>query len=173
MIVGINLCVLLSFNVVGYLLGCKQISLLAAGNEANTYKIRSRLLMEAMKNIGACTPAAAVKIWAEGLKERSAAMQYSVMSSELKRLYAAQLEKIAPNWVTGISSPWIESYEIVNFNIPYDDRRIVELLFSTATSTGPAGEYKARLDISRINSFWQITEISADEALYPYTRFRP
>lgn len=55
-------------------------------------------------------PLAAAKTWAEGVKTRNGALQYAVMSTQLReKLYA---EFVGLNWTTGTSSPWIASYEI-------------------------------------------------------------
>ena len=131
------------------------------------HEIRCRLLMESFNHIGACSPEDAALIWAEGLKIRSGALQYAVMSSELKESYEKQLEKSSPNWVTGISSPWIDSYRII-----MSKEESIELIFSTFTSTGPAGDYRALLKIAKEGKFWRITDISADPGLYPYTLFK-
>lgn len=78
----------------------------SAGNAGpDPYEIRSRLLMEAAGSVGVCAPQDAAHVWAEGLRERSAALQYAVMTKALQDEYAAQLETTFPNWVTGVSSP--------------------------------------------------------------------
>ena len=56
---------------------------------------------------------------------------------------------------------------------PNENTRIIKLMFSTMTSTGPAGTYDAILTIAREGDFWHITKIAADPELYPYTRFNP
>jgi hypothetical protein len=169
--IGICLCVLILLNIVGYVLDCKYISVAAAIAEINEYEIRSRLLMEAMQQVGVCTPEDAAKTWAEGLKSRSAALQYAVMKPLLREEYAKQLEKTAKNWVTGMSSPWVENYQIVQIEAPNENKRVIQLKISTATSTGPAGDYTAQLTIIRDGSFWRIEKIVMDKGLYPYTGF--
>lgn len=160
-------------NAVGWAFDCRYLSVFAAIGEADDYQTRSRLLMEAMDEIGACRPEDAAEIWASGLKKRSAALQYSVMDERLKAEYARQLETSAPNWVTGISSPWVDSYKIQSARSPDEDTRVFELVFSTATSTGPYRDYRAELTIAREDCYWRITKIRADEGLYVYTRFNP
>lgn len=161
----------LLLNLIGYLFNCKYISLYEAVSEGNKYEIRSGLLMKAMDDVGVCDPESAANVWANGLKIRSAAAQYSVMSSELKAKYAAQLENTFPNWVTGMSSPWVESYTICDKRELDKDTYIYYLQFSTATSAGPAGNYKAVLTIANTGKFWQIVALSTDKGLYPYTGF--
>ena len=164
---------LIFLNGIGYFLNLKYISVFAAVSEEDKYEVKSRLLMEAMDYVGSCNPAEAAVTWANGLKMRSAAMQYSVLNSELKKGYKQQLEESAPNWVTGISSPWIESYKIVKNELEGKDKYKIELIFSTATSTGPAGDYRAILTLLREKDYWRIADISMEQELYPYTRFKP
>ena len=94
------------------------------------------------------------------------------MNEELKKEYAMQLDENAPNWATGISSPWVESYKIVNTKMSSSERYMFELSFSLATSAGPVGDYKATLTVAKEGDFWRIVKIEADKALYPYTRFK-
>ncbi|MGI6161228.1 MAG: hypothetical protein ACOYJD_04280 [Christensenellales bacterium] len=136
----------------------------------NDAEVRSRLLMEAMDYVGVCDATDAAGVWASGLKQRSAALQYSVMDAVLKAEYAKQLETAAPNWVTGMSSPWVKSYSIIDIQTPDENTSIIRIVFSTATSTGVAGDYEAVLTLTRQEPFWRITGIDADEGLYPYTR---
>ena len=137
------------------------------------FEVRSRLLMEAMDFVGVCCPEDAAAVWAEGLKARSAALQFAVMTATLKEAYARQLDETAPNWVTGISSPFVSNYQIIKTEAVSKTLQRITLQFFFATSTGPAGEATAVLDIAQEGKFWRITAIDADEALFPYTRFMP
>lgn len=170
---GACLLTLILLNAAGYFLDGKSISVFAAAAEINRYEVRSELLMEAVRRVGVCSPEDAARVWADGLKTRSAALQYSVMRLPLQNEYARQLEKTAPNWVTGVSSPWIDGYQIIRVEDPAQDCRIVKMRFFTETSTGPAGKYEAILTLKREDAFWRIAKISMDEGLYPYTGFKP
>jgi hypothetical protein len=134
--------------------------------------MRNQLLLEALNYVGVCDPEGAATVWAEGLKLRSAAMQYSVMNSGLRKEYAAQLETTFPNWVTGISSPFVERYEILKTTPQGDARSEIALRFTTATSTGVAGTYGATLTLEKEGSFWRISDIDADDELFVYTGFK-
>jgi len=158
-------------NLIGYIFNCEYISVFAGMAQADKFEVRSRLLMEAMNYVGVNSPEEAAAVWAKGLRMRSAAMQYSVMSRKLKEIYESQLERSAPNWVTGMSSPWVDSYSIVKQEQINNDSYIVELLFSLATSTGLAGNYRAILNVDREDGFWRISKISMDTELFPYTGF--
>ena len=171
-LIGIVLVVCLAivalFNVVGYLLNCKYISVVAAVAQADKYEVRNELLLHAMDHVGVCTPETAIQVWADGMKSRNGAMQYSVMGSDLKKEYLSQLEQYNQYWVTGMSSPWVVSYKVINKTQMGDTRYVFQLSFSTATSAGPAGDFNAKVTVDRQDNFWQITKIAADKGLYPY-----
>ena len=168
-IVFILLLVLLNFA--GYVFNIKYISVVKAVSEVNKYEVRSELLMQAMDYVGVCCPEDAAKVWSEGLMMRSAAMQYSSMSANLKEKYSKELDNTFPNWVTGMSSPWVSGYEIKKSE-QIDDSFIYYLVFSTATSTGPTGNYNAVLIVSKEDGLWRIINIKTDSELYPYTGFQ-
>jgi len=139
--------------------------------QVDNFKVRSELLMEAMKYVGVCSPEEAVDVWVEGLIKRNAAIQYSVMNDTVRAEYVKHLEKSAPNWVTGMSSPWVSGYEVVNSDSPDENTRVVKITVHTETSTGPAGNYTAVLTVAREDVFWRLSKLALDEALYPYTGF--
>ena len=163
--------VVVLLNVIGYIFDLKYISAFAAVEEVNKYEVRSQLLIEAMNQVGVCSPEETTEVWANGLKMRSAALQYSVMNKELKDKYSEQLEENAPNWVTGISSPWVQSYKAQRLENFDKNIILIKLTFFLETSVGPAGDYKAILALSYDGDFCRITKIYTDEELYPYTLF--
>ena len=133
--------------------------------------IKARLLMEAMDDVGVCRPEQAVDVWTQGLMKRSAAMQYAMMDDSLRKEYAKSLEKTAPNWVTGVSSPWVSGYVVGQVWETAPDRQLYTISVATQTSTGPAGEYRAVLSLQKDGDFWRISDISADDGLSAYTGF--
>lgn len=93
------------------------------------------------------------------------------MDDSLKTAYAKALEKTAPNWVTGTSSPWVSAYAVTS---QWDKGSgVIELTLdiATATSTGPAQTLRAVLTVEFSNGFWRITKIQGDAALSAYTGF--
>lgn len=143
----------------------------AYASEPDRYEVRYELLLEAMERIGACTPEEAADIWANGLKMRSGAAQYSVMDAALKREYGKQLEENAPMWVTGVSSPWIETYRTVLVQKPEESREVRHLMFTTQTSAGPGPTYTASLTLEKEGGYWRIVKIQAEKGLEAYTGF--
>jgi hypothetical protein len=177
----VRVCIYASVFLLGYLLisfagtvlGLKQISATVATADSDKYEIRSKLLMETTDKTGVGSPEAAAIVWADGLKARSAAMQYTVMTKDLKADYAKQLETTFPNWVTGVSSPWIESYSITKSVKVDEDNTRYRIKFNTATSTGPAGTYEAMLSVTEEGKFWRIEQVEQDKELKVYTGFAP
>ena len=155
-------------QIVGTVFDIPAISVFAQVSSADKYETRDKLMREAMAYIGVSSPDEAAKVWAQGVKLRNAAMQYAMMSSELKDSYAARLEKTAPNWVTGVSSPYVSGFGITDIKTE-GNKSIVTLSFATATSTGPAQTYAAKLTIEPEGDFWRITNIEADKGLSAYT----
>jgi hypothetical protein len=171
-ILSLLLVIVLAVNIAGYILS-KDRSEDAADTieQVDKYKVRSELLMEAMKHVCVCSPEEAVDLWVTGLMQRNAAIQYSVMSDAMKKEYAKDLEKSAPNWVTGMSSPYVSGYEVVKTETPDENTRVVKLAVRTETSTGPAGNFNAVLTITKDDHCWRLTKLAMDKQLYPYTGF--
>jgi hypothetical protein len=160
----------LGYFVVGFLVSLADGSAPATA-EMDEYEVRSALLMEATDSVGACGPEEAARVWAEGLKRRSAAMQYAVMTKALKDKYAKQLEATFPNWVTGVSSPWVQGYEIMEAKMASENEYAYRMLFSTASSSGPAGAWEARLTVVKDGDYWRVSKVDADRELDVYTGF--
>ena len=71
-----------------------------------------RQVDQLLKALAPTTPKEAVELFAKGFKTRNAAEQYAALSTELREIKRKDYESRA--WVTGVSSPWIEKYEILN-----------------------------------------------------------
>ena len=141
---------------------------LAASFDAASLKAKA--MLKAFQYVGVCEPGEAALVWAEGVKNRNAAMQYAVMTQALKEKYAAALETTYPNWVTGTSSPWVDSYLIERLNVGDDTTRF-RVTFFTATSEGPYKNLKAVLDAAKNGDFWQIKSVEAGSELNAFTGF--
>lgn len=90
--------------------------------------------------------------WAKAVQKRDGKTQYSLMSSELqKKVYKDYQES---NWVTGVSSPWVDSYRIE----PDDHTAVVT--YTYMTSTGFAGYYKQTLSFDEKNGNLVIIDVS-------------
>ena len=142
-------------------------------SEETYFESRSRLQIEALRHIGACTPEGASAVWGKGLKKQNAAMQFSVMTDRLGNEYIENLEVTAPNWVVGLPSPWVGDYKINKTAKTTDDNKVMIVMdIFTAKTEGMVDEYKAILTVVKEDDgYWRIAKISMDEGLYVYTGF--
>lgn len=97
---------------------------------------RQVALME--EAVAANTPRKAVETWARGVKERNGALQYAILSPELREQKRDSYESC--RWVTGASSPWIKDYHIVSESKTADDIWTYDVKYSWETSSGPSGD---------------------------------
>ncbi len=137
-------------------------------DEINNDAIRSQLLIEALDKYGLYDPIKCANMWASGLKARSGAIQYSTLSKSLKKEYASKINEIAPNWVTGVSSPWVDNFCIVSVSKINNDLYEIKMKISTATSSGPYKAYDVFLTLIREDGFFRINEIKANEEFEAY-----
>ncbi len=154
---------------IGYWWEIPAISVPAAVAQIDRYEVQNELLRQAVGRLGACSPEQAVELWSEGLQQRSAALQYAVLSPALRERYAAALETTAPNWVTGFSSPWVAAYEREGEQTLSPGQRVLTMRYDLVTSSGPSDSYTARFTVEQDGSFWRITAIDMNEELVPYT----
>ena len=77
------------------------------------------------------------------------------------------------NWkrLTGVSSPWVEGYEIMEAKNVDERQYSYRILFSTVTSAGPAGCHEARLTVVQDGGYWRISKVETDGELDAYTGF--
>jgi len=106
-------------------------------------------------------PRDAVEKWAKGVMARNGALQYAVLSPELREANLSLYEGL--RWVTGTSSPWVESFEIVGEREIPGEAWEYEVVFDTATSTGPAGASVARVSVRRAENRPRLSRQLSDE----------
>ncbi len=146
----------------------------AQPGQVDPYKTRSELLMNASSYTGVFTPEQAASVWAQGLEQRSAALQYVVMTQKLKDKYEKQLNALNSNWVTGLSSPSVMGYTLTDIKMHGETHADIRLKIKVGATWDPEGEfYKAELRLVREGDFWRIERIKTDEELYPYTLYKP
>jgi hypothetical protein len=75
--------------------------------------------------------------WAQAVMDRDGKAQYDLLSTQLQTASYASYK--AGDWVTGVSSPWVQSYE-VSMN---GDNAV--MTYTYATSEGPAGRSQETL----------------------------
>lgn len=94
----------------------------------------------------------AVRVYSEGIKNRDARVQYAVFGDELQRNNKEHFEEL--HWVTGVSSPWCTGYEAEKINdLEYS------VIFSYATSAGPAGDERVKITAEKFGPVYKITAV--------------
>lgn len=103
------------------------------------------------------SPEETVNRFAEAVKSRNGAMQYALFSNEARVGLTQSMEN--SHWVTGVSSPWVETYQIISQKEvqPNEIEFIIE--FDLYTSTGFAGKDSARLTVKKMKEHWYITSL--------------
>jgi hypothetical protein len=137
----------------------------SANDKCAMANAKAELFQRAIDEFGALTPDDAALLWGKGVKERNGALQYAVMSDELKKLYKEHLDQNYPAWVTGFSSPWVEKVEIIESKRISKGEYEVVMQFSLATSAGSEGKHLAKLSLYNEGQFWVINNVAADEII--------
>ena len=104
------------------------------------------------------TPKATVDTFAKAVKSRNGAVQYALFPKEIRVGLTKSMEN--SHWVTGVSSPWVETYRIISQKEKVKNKRIEYIVeFDLFTSTGKAGKDQARLTVEKIGEKWLITSL--------------
>lgn len=102
-------------------------------------------------------PDETVNLWAKAVKERNGALQYALFDNIVKSSAAATFEQY--HWVTGASSPWVETFRVIQKRELADKSLEYVVEFDVYTSTGKAGKDQARVSLNKQGEKWLITGI--------------
>lgn len=106
------------------------------------------------------TPDEAAELWAKGVKERNGVFQYAVLNKGLKEQFKNKAEEHG-SWVTGFSSPWVESYEVTKKKVN-ESTWEYKMVFKAVTSASDTYNWNAVLIIGKENNKWRIIDIKKD-----------
>ena len=129
-------------------------SIYVDSREAEIQKSRINLLEQAL---AAKDPFTAAKTWAEGVKTRNGALQYAVMSPELKEEMYDNFVQL--NWTTGTSSPWVKSYEISEKYRVDNETYRYEVKFIYTDSTSSTFSMIKYITVSMHENNWLVSSI--------------
>jgi hypothetical protein len=122
-------------------------------------KAQIQFFQEALDKLGATSPEQAAKLWAEGPKTRNGVLQYAVACEDLKAKIIKGLGKPEESfWNIGVSSPWVERYEIGKFKELSTSRYQTTIKYYWATSSGPAGTTEDTLTIVQKGKNWCVSD---------------
>jgi hypothetical protein len=97
----------------------------------------------------------AVQTWAESVKNRNGAAQYAVLSSALQEKTAETYQDL--NWVTGLSSPWVSSYEVSDATQGANGSASYTIAIKLSDSTGEVGSGTVKVTVASKDSEWLIS----------------
>lgn len=102
--------------------------------------------------------------WGKGVQTRNGALQFAILSPDLQTKMKA--DYVAMNWVTGVSSPWVERYKITH-QMQQDEGWEFEIEYQMMTSTGSAGTQSDRIRVTQLKGDyppiggWYITQLNS------------
>jgi hypothetical protein len=113
-------------------------------------------------------PKEAAEWWVKGIKSRTGAVQYAMLSPALQKQTRAKFEKIG--WLTGASSPWIDHARFVKVNKVSDVKVQYTLEYELITSEGSHGKQQKAVTVEKnpepLQKNWYITEITTKHNVY-------
>lgn len=106
------------------------------------------------------TPDEAAELWAKGVKERNGVFQYAAFNKGLREQFKKKAEEHG-SWVTGFSSPWVESYKVVKKKVN-ESTFEYNIVFKAVTSAPETYNWNATLMIGKEDDKWRIIDIKKD-----------
>jgi hypothetical protein len=99
----------------------------------------------------------AVNSWAEAVQTRNGAWQYALMTPDLKK---ANYDDFASmNWCTGVSSPWVKSFEVKELGKPDDNTYRYSVAFTWTDSTNTTSVSNQYVTVKNTDGTWLISAI--------------
>lgn len=138
----------------------KENSVQLYNTEKKTLEGILMLFQEFAEEYNPQNPEEVAQLWAKGVKTRNGAVQYAALSKSLKEKLKEVMGK-RESWVTGFSSPWIESYNITKEKVNESTWKY-NISFKAVTSASDTYIWQAVLMVSKENGKWRIIDIQKD-----------
>ena len=138
----------------------KENSVQLYNTEKNKLEESLMLFQEFMEEYNPQKPEEVAQLWAKGVKTRNGSVQYAALNKQLKENFKEVMDKRG-SWVTGFSSPWIESYNITKEKVDELTWKY-NISFKAVTSASDTYIWHATLVIGKENGKWRITDIQKD-----------
>jgi len=113
-------------------------------------------------------PKSAANLWAEGVKTRNGALQYAVLSPELKEEMYEELSEAY--WTTGTSSPWGKSFEVTELAKIDDECYRYKVSFTWTDSTQSTYTQNAYVEVKQFGENWFVSSIEKIDVMGRITR---
>lgn len=123
-------------------------------------ELKNKLFIDAIDNFGATSPQEAVILYCEGVKSRSGPLQYSVMCDKLKKSFKSNMDYNKNYaWVTGVSSPSVSDYKVIDIKKIDSKTYVFKVKFSLEYALKPIGYTYTSLKVEKFDNKWCITNI--------------
>lgn len=127
---------------------------------AEQTKAQVELFKQALDEFTATSLEQVISIWTKTEKTRNGVYHYSVACKELKAKIIEDLgDPKDTYWIYGVSSPWLDRYEVISKNKISDTEYIVKLKFFWLTSSGPFNTTENTLKIIQSGDSWCVKEV--------------
>lgn len=103
-------------------------------------------------------PQSAVTSFAEGVKTRNGALQFAMLSPELREAQKKDFDGF--NWCTGVSSPWVSEYKIGDEQEGEDDTRTYAVTFTYTDSAPESFVVTENITVKKNEEHWFVSAIS-------------
>ncbi|NOU93040.1 hypothetical protein GC093_07305 [Paenibacillus sp. LMG 31456] len=127
--------------------------------ESSNLSMQVRSLENALE---AESPEEAVRTWIRGVQKRSGAIQYAVLSPDLRQKTKQEFEDHF--WVTGVSSPHMGKVEHLHTKEVSPDKVQVSFDYPLVVMNGTIGKGSACILVEKINressDYWAISDIA-------------
>jgi hypothetical protein len=115
-----------------------------------------------MSGLRADNPKQAVELWILGMKNRSGAVQFAMLSLELQKQTKKQFEQ--RHWGTGQSSPWVNHFRFVKVKELSDTKQEFTVTYDVVTSYAKVGSGQKVIVVEKNSELgstnWFITKIT-------------
>lgn len=144
-----------------------------ANAETENNSLESQRILSFITGLQPDTPKQAVELWILGVKNRSGAVQYVLLSPSLQKQTRKQFEQRL--WGTGQSSPWIDNVRIEKVKKISGGKIQYTIAYNLLTSNGNFGRGQKIITVEKnlepFRKNWFITNITTK--YNPYEAFTP
>lgn len=115
---------------------------------------------QALNKLGATSPNQVVKLWVKAEQTRNGVFHYAVACDGLKKKIIKEWGEPKENyWIIGVSSPWLEKYEILSNKKLNNSCYETTIKFFWITSAGPSDPTQNTLVIVKNKDIWCVKEV--------------
>ena len=123
-------------------------------------KAQVEFFSQALNELGATSPKQVVKLWVKAEQTRNGVFHYAVACDELKKKIIKEWGEPQENfWIIGVSSPWLDKYEILSNKKLNNSCYETTIKFFWITSAGPSDPTQNTLVIVKNKDIWCVKEV--------------